>query len=520
MARGIFESSEKGLLSFLKGRASAFVARPGIYEEVPEMLMASEGLYLEGDFIAQLTFKGYRLIYPSVTAQSDLFYITNGNTIKFDYDYISFARDYRDILTVDKEAEDYFIKHSLHRPGETFHKEIKRVLIGDGIVIYDDGTYEMVSLPVKKWNVISEDFFDGLRAFCAQQNPIDEKEYLLFSGGRDSALLALTLAKELGKKMHYLTSVPKKFYDGGDYSEKFDVYSGILGVEIEQVSLDYDLYTWDNISYLVPKMPLAAHISVAFDLMNRYVDQYDGRPWTGQDADSMYCLGYSGDGYLEMMERFFISDGYLKSLDDVVGTSLGGIIGRIIAWGGSRKTGKPLCAPRNIGELKDCVVNMYSTVPILDVNHKCEAMQDHKISLTEARNILWNNKISMYITARDHRSMAYAGECKKATVFPYSSAMMYFFQINMRRGFTEIIANKKLISHRIEYYIGKDRFKKLYPNDFWMRNRVSMNYEESILMNSAFGKSLRETSRCDGKILSQVLAKCWMNEVFRLINAD
>ena len=505
----------KGKLSFLKGNASAYVASPGIYQPVPEELTISDALYLEGDFIAQLQFDNYKLIYPSVTAQSDIFYIIKDSKIEIGFDFITMAQNNRERLTLDKDSECYFLHHSLHRPGETFFKEIRRLLIGDGVIIFNDESFEIVSLPIKTWVVKPEDFISGLKAFCIHQNPIDDKEYLLFSGGRDSSLLGLLLNKEFGKKVHLVTSIPKKFNDGGCYNEKFEVYADIIG-EIEKIGLDYDEYTWETIRPIVSKMPLAAHIIAGYDTINKFIDLHDGRPWTGQDADCMYCLGYSGDGYLEMMERFFISDGFLKSLNDVKGKSLSRLIGQLIAWGGSRRTGKHLCAPKNIQELKSSVINMYSTVPIVNASARAET-SSVKHSLSEARHILWANKVSLYVTARDHRSITYAGECRKPAIFPYSSAMMYFIYVNMSRGISEIMANKKLISNQIKYYIGKERFNKIYPSDFWMKKRVSMEYENNILMHSKFGESLRSMSRNKDTVLSRVLADCWREEVYRII---
>lgn len=451
----------------------------------------------------------------------DLFYIIRDGKLEYGFDFTEMVLKYRDQISFNRESEKFFQNNTLLRPGETFFKEIKRLRVGEAILIRDDDTFEFVSLPVKKWEVNENLFKKGLIEYIKLQKPENGNEYLLFSGGRDSALLALLMSKEIGIKMHYLTEIPGNMDDGGGYDSKLSFFSKVLKTNIEQVTMDYNEYAFEDIEYLVEKMPLTAHISVGFDCLNRYVANHGGRPWTGQDADAMYCLGFSGNRLLDILSRYYLSDRYIKSLDDVNGKTASRVIGKLIAKSGSRKIGRKFREARNINELRNCIVERYSTVPILEIerNGKIEKL-DENVSILEAKHLLWQDKVSYYVTARDHRVAAYAGKCEQSTQFPYSSTMMYLIQVNLKRGIKEVLSNKHLISYWIEYYIGKKDFRRLYPENILQNYTTIMKYESDILKSTNFGKSLRKISGYKGDNIYLALALAWEKALMERLDME
>ncbi len=120
-------------------------------------------------------------------------------------------------MTVNKEACEYFVRKGHFRLGDTFYNEIKRTPIGIGIVQYNDGKAYMVRLPKKDWKIKEEDYQNGLLMSMKLYNPC-EKDYLLFSGGKDSSLLAILIKKEFGINPNLVMTQIEKC----DWDEDYD----------------------------------------------------------------------------------------------------------------------------------------------------------------------------------------------------------------------------------------------------------------------------------------------------------
>ena len=132
---------------------------------------------------------GYSVIYPSVNAQADLFtYGSEKQVLDYGSDFIELCMKYKEGLSYDRHAVDFFRRHGLFRPGETYFKEIRRVKTGQGIVFYKNSFKGYVNLPIHIWEDTSlADYKKGLINYIQllSKEDADRKEYLLFSGGRD-----------------------------------------------------------------------------------------------------------------------------------------------------------------------------------------------------------------------------------------------------------------------------------------------------------------------------------------------
>ncbi len=298
-------------------------------------------------------------------------------------------------------------------------------------------------------------------------------------------------------------------------------------------------YSFNDIQYLVKSMPLTAHNSIGFEAMCRYVNEHNGRCWTGQDADAMYALGYTGGAFREILCRFMVSDNYLRSLDDVKGISFARCVSSFFSMISNAKSHMDMRSPHNLSEFRDAFLHMYASVPLFPKNKILSGdfteLQKHafdnktglfklgkkeKFTVKEAKLALYLDKMGFYITGRDHRIITYAGHLQRKTVYPYSSAMMFFICSGIKRGISEITTNKKWISDLVKYYIGDKAFKKLYSTEFFRSYKVLAAYEADILNKTVFGKSLKQETGYTGNSFQEALALAWEKELLAEIGID
>lgn len=514
------KSFGKGELEFLQGMAQAFISGKNEYKKVPRKLSIDRALYLEGAFIAKITWGGYYLIYPSLNAQADLFtFGGNGNVEDIGYDFIDLCRKHKPELTLHTQAISFFRRHGLFRPGETYFHEVKRVKIGQGL-LYKDGVFQgYVDLPVHTWKrTTTEDYRRGLWNFVKLQTLIQKNnEYLLFSGGRDSALLALLMNKDMGVEAGLVHAIPRGAALPDDTKRNISFYEEFLGQTVATVTYDYNAYTFDDITYICRQMPLAAHISIGFDAMNKFVAKNKGRSWTGQDADSMYSLGYTGGALKEVVARLMESDGSYKSLADVEGRSCFRLCSQALAFAYNLKN-KNVKAPVCVEDLRRAFSEMRTSIPLVDAAYKAEP--GRILSLQEARHILYRDRMSFYISGRDHRVVAVAGNPVYPTVFPYSSAMMYFLHIGIEKNLGEAVRNKKKISDLICSYIGSKNFRRLYPGELFHTYAAGAQIEKDILNKTVFGRSIREYSGYQGGLLTEAIPLAWEKSVMGMLGFE
>lgn len=507
-------NNEEGIISYLKGQAQAFISDIGVYKDVPDRIKISDALCLEGSFIAEIGWAGYRILYPSLNGQEDLFYICLENKIEIGLDFYEICNKWRNQLTYDQGEVSYFEKEGLFRPGCTYFKEVRRVKIGEAIVLWDEGGWDLISLPLKKWSITENTYRQALIAYLKLQNPGSEKEYILFSGGRDSVLLTLLLKYELGCDLNLIMGKSEGIDWGENDEYRRDYFSKRLSTPIDKVLVNYDDYTFEDLEYLTDNMPLTAHMGVVFHALNKRIKINEGRAWTGQDADAMYAIGMTGGVIRSVLARGIISDMYIGSLDDVSDFRWGQLYGKILASICSHKNGRPFYAPSNVNELREAVQEKYATLPLLDSNYCIRSQKrSEKVTISQVRKELLFDKMSYYVVARDHRIITYAGEITQRPVYPYSSAMMTIVAASMKMGLRDVLINKRYISNLIKRYIGNKDFRQLYPLELFHSQKNIFNGEDYILHNTRYGISLGEYAGSSCKTIQEALSKAWLRAV-------
>lgn len=518
MKNDILLQNEWGKLSFLRGGAKAYIAGINEYRDVPDTIQIQDALYLEGSFVASIKFSEYEIIYPSLDTNYDVFYFEENGEYHISYDFYDIVEQYKDRLSVNKCAEKHFIKKGYFEPEETFFNEIRRVRIGNAIIRkLDEKFCSIITLPIKKWNVNKEIYKNGLICSIKLNAPYNN-EYLLFSGGRDSALLALILKKELNVDIKLITGIVENLEWDEEYENRVKYFSDKLDCDYKLIPVNYDHYSFDDLIYLVKKMPLCAHTSIIFDTLNRYIEKENGRVWTGQDSDSMYALGKTGGKMGPILARLILSDAGLKTLKDVEGASPISYLLNICSYVYSRKHKKKVRIPKNIEELRRVMLKSETGMPLISskeecINSKCSKPKD----IFGVRRLLFEDKLSSHLVGGDHRIITYAGNISKKPVYPFSSVLMILIQINIPRGIRESVINKRYISELIKDYIGRKDFRKIYPPEVFDFSRKEDAYYVSILKSTNFGKSLSHISLYQDTTYQKALSKTWEKYVMRSI---
>lgn len=510
--KDVKDSCINGKIEIIKGIVNDFIVSKNKYlGYVPDKISIDQSLYLEGNYIVKIIFDKYELIYSSLSVAYDLFYCNLNNNIFYSTDFFECVSKYGSV-TKDNNSIDMFFRHGYFRPGETYFKEIHRLKACEGLIKNkEDNTWSLIFLPVSHWNITEKDYQECFINSVGKLEPRNN-DSVLFSGGRDSALLALTLVKEFKiKPLLVMTTITGLGFDEG-YNERNAFYSSFLNVEQKTIPLSYDDYTFDDVKPLVHKMPICSHLALSFIQMNKYISESNSRSWTGQNSDSLYCLGKTGDRLGSILDRFLISDKFLATLSDVNGNSLGGKFqAEIVAQAFSHRYGNKFKAPHNINELRYSLLE--TNLGLISKNDSLIHARNNKVSIKEARYLLYIDKISSHISGSDHRVVQYAGGINENNVlFPYSTVMMTLLQMNMSMRLADILNNKKYISDKIRYYIGNENYNKLYPNEVFNLNPMVKNYYKGIMSETKYGRSLYSISGSTD--WQKAISISWMKEVF------
>ncbi|MBQ2982945.1 MAG: hypothetical protein IJD58_12650 [Lachnospiraceae bacterium] len=504
-----------GRIECVCGKTTAFINEKYEYETVPECIKLIDALYLEGDYVNKLVFEDFYIIYPSLSAKYDLFYCMYEDKVIWDIDFINIVKKVGiENLTIDTQEEDMFIKKGYFMAGKTFFREIFRVNIGMGIVFFDNGNSFLYRFDIKQKKINYDIYKEGLIRTIANCKPENE-EYVLFSGGKDSALISLILAKEFNVNVKFVMANFIGVDWDEDYLERVDFYSKFLGGEKIVLQHDYDYDSFEKIDNIVKKMPLCSHATVMFEQLNNYISQNGKRCWTGQNADAMYALSKTGDRFGPLMCRYLISDFYIKNLKDVKGFSILGKGGNLAALLYSWRKNKKYVRPKNINELYWALFENDVPMALIEKEKKINfsELNDQK-TVFEVRNMLYEQKLSSYVVGGDARAVMHAGNMNGNAIFPFSTVLMNLIHRNKNMKISEIMVNKKYISDMIIYYIGKNNYKKMYRTDLLNLGNEEKNYLHQILNNTNYGRSLRDYSNYKGNNLQEALSYAWKTKLF------
>jgi len=406
------------------------------------MLPDDKLIYLYGDAILfKIKNSSLKYIFPDISGIRDIFYTKkhNGSCVISD-DFFKIVSQFT-VLNIDKNALVFFITHGYFPPGKTYFKEIIRVQAGN-ILINNEGN--IIERNIFEWsNAIAPSV--SYKIFKLAFNSIFENEIisnddaLLLSGGCDSGLIAALSYIQFNKKPLMLTMKYKQNM-GLNYNdvEKAIKIADFYGAPFKIINVDFDSYTLQNLETFVNRMPLAAHLSMGFYEMMKNISNFGiGRVWCGQNADNVYNLGPTGklqgsNGIGDLIRRYYLSREYFTGLSDVLEKSQAFPIIRLMGYFGSMLMyTKKYCKigqPKSFNQLK---INFLNSDNYLALSKNCDINLPplyEKISTRRARQILFDEKLSSYITGRDSRVIYSACNIFKSdTVLPFSATNMIHF---------------------------------------------------------------------------------------------
>ena len=478
------------------------------------MLPDDKLVYLYGDaIIFKIKNSNLKYIFPDISGVRDIFYAKMHNkSYIISEDFFEIISQFT-VLNIDKNALNFFIIHGYFPPGKTYFKEIIRIRAGN-VLINNEGS--IIERNIFEWsNIIAPSV--SYKIFKLAFNSIFENEIisnddaLLLSGGCDSGLIAALSYIKCNKKpllitMKYKQNMELNYND----VEKSVKIANFYGAPFKIIDVDFNKYTLKNLETFVYRMPLAAHLSMGFYEMIKNTSKLGiNRVWCGQNADSVYNLGPTGKfqgrkGIGELIRRYFLSREYFTSLFDITERSWGFPVIRAMGYFASilmstRKYCK-IGQPKSFNQLK--INFLYSDNYLALSNNYYINLPPlyEKISTQKARQMLFDEKLSSFITGCDSRVIYSAGKIFKTDILlPFTSTNMIHFFRNLEMAWKDIIYPKRYIYKYLKELMGSKNYKKIYSshykNDYNSIDNI-VKWEENIIGNTIFGQQLLfETSK-------------------------
>lgn len=510
-----------GTIQLLAGEILGYIDKP--WEKLvdtPSKISINDALRLEGNYVIQLNFsENEKMIYSSLSGGFDLFYsVDSEGWIDYDYNFWEIAKRIRKISWDYNECL-FFEQKGYLRPGKTLFNEIKRVELGCGIYIKGK-EYKILGLNRGKWDIDYNKFLSTIKnSINMNLNVIKEqKNALLFSGGKDSAMLALLLNKEFDVPVALYSAEyvnPKGFSMNAKDVERCQYYSEFLHTPVTKVEVDCHELIFDDIKYLVKRMPFGAHPASIFEFLLQKIekDLSDVVIWTGQNADTVYGMGNTDSNISTSIVRYFLTDSYLKSFSDTNDQLLGKVIAEVICglYFFSRK--KRLYRPHTSAEYIEYAMNGKNFLG----NKKSTYNKVSKgRNIEDIRHIVWDNYQSAHLTGMDHQVIRNVGNDKICRIFPYSTVCSMMMFRNMHYGVKDILTPKRYISRYLEECLGEKIYRKLYPMAFKLGNDdVVTMFENKVINETNYGKSLQKYSKNNGNTTSiqELVSRAWESEI-------
>lgn len=504
-----FNNYKNGEIRYLKGEGTAYISHHLQYVELPLLIDMENALYIEGDYIGEITFQSGKLVYPSLTAAYDLFYYEDGTNFEISVDYYELMRKYMDSLHEDEFEKNYFLQKGYFSAGRTIYKELHRVPNGCGLLKDSAGRYSLIRLPIRQFEVDQEVYLRGLLETISLKKP-GTNDYIAFSGGLDSSLIALILFYEFKINPNLVLVNMKDVGWDENYEKRAAYYKNKLNANLALINSNYD-FSFSDISYLTQLMPLAAHVTGAFYSTSSYINAKGGRCWTGQNSDALYALGKTGDGIGPKLGKYLISDLYIKKLNDVNDKSKISMSDYWKCTLYSLWKKRRYRLPKTVAQLREALRDSATGMPLLETYSSNSAKC--RYDFNEAKRLLFEDRISSHLNGGDHRILQYAGRPQRETVFVFSSVLMTIIQINKPIAGKELKHNKLYIENLIQGYIGTDDYRKLYPYKLYHSGNTEKRYYANILKETKFGKSLIEFTGYDGQSVQTAVSLAWQKQV-------
>lgn len=464
-------------------------------------------VYGEGIFI--FSDENYRFSWASsdLSGIRDIFYakLPNGKMVISDNFFEAFSGF--PLLTMKLDNLDFFIRHGYLLPGLTFFEEIHRLKVGNRLNL-DNGDFSEDDILGKYESKIeiSYELFKSAFDSVFQCERVSDDDVVLLSGGCDSGLIATLSAIKFSKHPLALTLDGSK----NPYRpiRKDTLLSKrlarFLGLDHLIVDLDLEKESATILNSFTAKMPLAAHFSLGFFKMVEAAKVHGKRRfWCGQNADSVCMLGPTGDGLGHFFKRFYLSDGYIRSLSDIknksVASGLYWLFGQVGLKGFEAKRKLSLKQARNFQEFLTAYEESEEYLSLLSKNKSYQISElPIKIYSLEAKRKIFDRKIQSFLIGRDPRVVYSAADIFGFdAILPYSATNMLHFFRNFKIGFFDVLKPKRFIYRYLKEILGEKNYdniyslsKKEYEREYNSKEELTDEEYYKKVAKSNFGKEL------------------------------
>lgn len=487
--------------------------------------------YIAGNYFI-ISVKNDKFDYATsdISAMEEIYYFLDKNYL-FISDSISEIAPYINDHHINKEELNFFLNHGYCNCGKTYFTNLYRLPPGRSLIIRNDKFILTNYLNEFKSSIKSYDQFKSVLEHTIKNiGGNSRKNAVLLSGGVDSSVLLGILMNYFDTKVLTLNIEPYMSFNAADIPRSQKICQ-ILDKEQEIINVDFNEIDFDKeIEYLIKNMPFASHISVGFLSLFKSL-KYGNNVWCGQNCDNLYNLGATSK--LMYINRFLLSDYYLKTLIGIRGAEKYKYIKKIVDWIIKNiyfyLRHEKYNAPTNIYDFIKFFNNSDRYLPLCPenlLNNKMDIISHGNllndkidaINISKALNLIYDEKLGNYITGGDHKVvLKSANYYKSNAILPYSWANMIHLFRNLKKDFNDIIYPKKFLYKYAanELGINKHIFSKNFSNNSYL---TIDDWEKYILEKTEFGKKIKESpfknnsiiSSC--KTLNQYIATYWVNK--------
>lgn len=454
-----------------------------------------------------------RLLYaaPDIAGIHDVFFAKlSDDTWLLSNDFFEIAAVTPD-LQINEEAVRYFVPHGYFYEKATYFTSILRVQAGTRLTfaqgqISHESLFSSVFAGVYPRTRTYEDFKRIMESVCRAEKP-DSRDAILLSGGWDSALLAIQMQRLTREQVHAVTFR----YSPEKDANSTDVYtSGVLaeliGLKHHIVDVNLNHVSAGLLGGLIERMPLAAHMAVNVLAGTRGLHALGiKRTWCGQNADSIYNLGPTsrwkkGQGKIDLIKRLYLSRPFIQSLADVRGDGLD-VPANVAAHLGRRLAeihfkGKKFRIPENFNELLRAFRQAENYLALLPRGAAVIPGLNESITSQTARERLFDEKLSSFLTGRDSRVMHYAAVINgNEPVNPFSSPAILLYFRGLELGWRDVWNPKRFIRQYLVELMGKADFKRIYGRRAWLpptKGVKSVVWQKDLINQTPFGREILE----------------------------
>jgi len=501
-------------------------------------------------------------IGSALSSLKDIFYTTivNQNIVVISDNFWEIAKN-QSYLTLDLPSIKFFIKNHNCAIQKTLFKEVRRIPKGY-VLSFSETKYQLINIMSfgNYLNINSDPYNLFKKAINSvfELHKISNNDYIFFSGGCDSGLIAAIGYKKFLKTPSLLTIRAKQHiganFDDWHIAKTFAEY---LGAKHYIVDIDYDNISCNNLDDIIEKMPFSVHLTLNFSKLVDFAKttaissttNATYRFWTGQNADSLYNFQYSARGERiisaakYIIERFYTTANFLETLPDVNCSTHYSFLNKIYANSLSSISLlfynfyylHKYYAPKNFNQIRYALLKKDPIPSPFEYNEKPML---NPISPIMCRQILTDDKLNAHVIGPDSRAIYYSSKriTNSETIFPYSATNMFHFFRNLNLNTTDAIFPKRYLYKYLHELIGKKNYKEIYREEvpgfpikkaikgysiFWQKEFLSTRFATELSLSIAkdYIRILEELEPIAQTQLGKLLALYWIQYICKkLIN--